>query len=60
MEAVSLVVQGCIGSTLTIYGSFSLLRYRGKRAQLTGKFVLGFACMLAGIILLGYVFGHGV
>lgn len=60
MGIVSFIVQGCIGSALILYGSFSLHQYQKKRMQLTGKLVLQFACLLTGIILLGYVFGHMV
>lgn len=60
MEFMILMVQGCAGAALTLYGSYSLIRYRKKRMNLTGKFVLSFVCMLAGIVLLGYVFGRVV
>lgn len=60
MDLISLVVFICIGSVLTLYGSYSLVQYRKKRMQLTGKYVLTFACIFVGVIILGCVFGYNI
>lgn len=49
---MGMFVQMCIGSIFVIYGIYSL--FKGWRKQIREKSIVGLACTVVGVFLLGY------